>query len=52
VQKLDHYLGNSRVFAQDFAAKLPTVPQFTVYASNLKDLTKGFDKLSPNWQGV
>jgi hypothetical protein len=37
----------------DFAAKLPTAPQFTVCASDLKNLEdirprKGFDKLSPN----
>jgi hypothetical protein len=28
------------VFVEDFAAKLPTAPQFTVYASHLKDLAK------------
>jgi hypothetical protein len=44
------------MFAQDFAAKLPTAPQLTVYASNLKDLedqrpSKGFDKLSQNAVG-
>jgi hypothetical protein len=33
---------NPRVFVEDFAAKLPTAPQFTVYASHLKisDLAK------------
>jgi hypothetical protein len=29
---------NSRVFVEDFAAKLPTAPQFTVYAFHLKNL--------------
>jgi hypothetical protein len=27
-----------RVFVEDFAAKLPTAPQLTVYASYLKNL--------------
>jgi hypothetical protein len=29
---------NPRVFVEDFAAKLPTAPQFTVYAIHLKSL--------------
>jgi hypothetical protein len=38
------------VFVEDFAAKLPTAPQFTVCAPHLKNLRhrEGFDKLSPN----
>jgi hypothetical protein len=56
VQKLDNYSGNPRVFAQDFAAKLPTAPQLTVCASDLQNLEdlrhrKGFDKLSLNGVG-
>jgi hypothetical protein len=30
MQKLVNYSRNPRVFVQDFAAKLPTGPQFTV----------------------
>jgi hypothetical protein len=36
VQKPDNYSRNPRVFAQDFAAKLPTAPQLTVCAFNLQ----------------
>jgi hypothetical protein len=35
VQKFDNYSLNPRVFVEDFAAKLPTPPQFTVYALRL-----------------
>jgi hypothetical protein len=44
VQKFDNYPLNSRVFVEDFAAKLPTAPQFTVYA-RLAELREPFDKL-------
>ncbi len=33
MQKRDNYSRNSRVFVEDFAAKLPTPPQFTVLAA-------------------
>jgi hypothetical protein len=44
----------ARVCRQDFAAKLPTAPHFTVCASHLENLRprEGFDKLSPNGVGL
>jgi hypothetical protein len=45
------------VFAEDFAAKLPTSPQLTVLASHLQDPQhnkrhhEGLDKLSQNKRG-
>jgi hypothetical protein len=49
----NNYL-NPHVFARDFAAKLPTAPQLTVYASHFKDLKprECFDKLNPNGGGL
>jgi hypothetical protein len=38
VQNLAHCSRNPRVFAEDFAAKLPTAPQFTVCALHLQNL--------------
>jgi hypothetical protein len=49
VQKFDNYSRNSRVFVEDFAAKLPTPPQLTVYAPRLFKMA---DALTSSAKGI